>query len=80
MKKKYLAHTFAELMISLVVIAIITAILYPTISDCKKGFETEECLFSEFLNTLSSDDFFGMGDLAYQYDEWKKDNKVYCRS
>lgn len=53
---------------------------FNSISDCKKRSETEECLFSEFLDTLSSDDFFGMGDLAYQYYEWKKDNKVYCRS
>lgn len=54
MKKK--AFTFAELMISLVVIAIITAILYPTVSELspnnnkqlfKSAYKTVELIVSE---------------------------------
>ncbi|MCQ2957376.1 MAG: prepilin-type N-terminal cleavage/methylation domain-containing protein [Candidatus Gastranaerophilales bacterium] len=54
------AFTFAELMISLVVIAVITLILYPTISDLapnnneylfKSAYKTIEMVTSDIMNT-----------------------------
>jgi len=57
---KIKAFTFAELMISLVVIAVITAILYPTISDLtpnnnkqlfKSAYKTIEMTVSEIMNS-----------------------------
>lgn len=69
MKKK--AFTFAELMISLVVIAIITAILYPTVSELspnnnkqlfKSAYKTIELVVSEI--TASGDVPAGAADLC----------------
>ena len=51
MKKKYLAHTFAELMISLVVVSIIAALLYPMLAKFTPN--TNKPLFQAAYRTLS---------------------------
>ena len=51
MKKKYLAHTFAELMISLVVVSVIAALVYPML--VKFNPDTNKPLFQAAYRTLT---------------------------
>ena len=64
------AFTFAELMISLVIIAVITAILYPTISEIapnnnqylfKSAYKTVETVISEIINESDKNELFESG-------------------
>lgn len=51
MKKKYLAHTFAELMISLVVVSVIAALVYPML--VRFNPDTNKPLFQAAYRTLT---------------------------
>lgn len=51
MKKKYLAHTFAELMISLVIVSVIAALVYPML--VRFNPDTNKPLFQAAYRTLT---------------------------